>query len=279
MSNRDTAATLEYHEATKHSERSVRASRHFLDFENQPLAFKIYRDLETIPLSQRSPANDLPALEAISLCGAAPAAEAAEERIPDLATLSRTLYLSAGITKRKRYPGGETLFRAYPNTGALHHIDLYLVAGELPGLSAGVYHFSPHDFALRSLRGGDYRAVLVEASGRNPDLVRAPVIIASASTYWRNAWKYQARAYRHCFWDGGTLHANLLAVAGSEKLEPRLVMGFADRPVERLLGLDPEREGAIALVAVGRSGREAPPAPPVSELRLETEPLSRSEVD
>jgi SagB-type dehydrogenase family enzyme len=279
MSNRDTAATLEYHEATKHSEGSVRASRHFLDWENQPLAFKIYRDLETIPLPRSSPGDDLPALEAISPAGAAPAAEAAEERIPDLATLSRTLYLSAGITKRKGHPGGETLFRAYPNTGGLHHIDLYLVAGELPGLSAGVYHFSPHDFALRRLRGGDYRAVLVEASGRSPDLVRASVIIASASTYWRNAWKYQARAYRHCFWDGGTLHANLLAVAGSARLEPRLVMGFADRAVERLLGLDPEREGAIALVALGRSGRKVPPAPPLPELRLETEPLSRSEVD
>ena len=41
MANRDTAATLEYHEATKHRDRSVGASRHFLDFENQPLAFKI----------------------------------------------------------------------------------------------------------------------------------------------------------------------------------------------------------------------------------------------
>ena len=279
MSNRDTAATLEYHEATKHSERSVRSSRHFLDFENQPLAFKIYRDLEAIPLPQSFPANDLSALEAISPAVAAPAANGNDERTPDLATLSRILYLSAGITKRKRHAGGETLFRAYSNTGALHHIDLYLVAGELPGLSAGVYHFGPHDFALRRLREGDYRAVLVEASGRNPNLARASVVIASASTYWRNAWKYEARAYRHCFWDGGTLHANLLAVAGSAQLEPRLVMGFADRAVERLLGLDPEREGAIALVALGRSGRRAPSAPPLPELRLETEPLSVSEVD
>ncbi len=149
MSNRDTAATLEYHEATKHSERSVRASRHFLDFENQPLPFKIYRDLEAISLPQRFPGNDLPALEAISLPVAAPAANGGDERTPDLATLSRILSLSAGITKRKRYPGGETLFRAYPNTGALHHIDLYLVAGDLRGLSAGLYHFGPHDFALR----------------------------------------------------------------------------------------------------------------------------------
>jgi hypothetical protein len=167
MSNQDTAATLEYHEATKHSEQSVRTSRHFLDFENQPLSFKIYRDLEAIPLPQSFPENDLPALEVISPCGAAPAANGHDERTPDLATLARVLYLSAGITKRKRHAGGEALFRAYPNTGALHHIDLYVVAGELPGLSAGVYHFGPHDFALCRLREGDYRAVLVEA-GRVP---------------------------------------------------------------------------------------------------------------
>ncbi len=96
MSNRDTAATLEYHDATKHSERSVRSSQHFLDFENQPLAFKIYRDLEAIPLPQRFPGNDLPALEAISPPVAAAAANGDDERAPDLATLSRILYLSAG---------------------------------------------------------------------------------------------------------------------------------------------------------------------------------------
>ncbi len=279
MSNRETGATLDYHETTKHSAWSIRASRHFLDWQNKPIPFKIYRDLEAIPLPHASGWNDLPALRAISMPADAPVAVGAAERVPDLATLARVLTLSAGITKRKRYPGGEILFRAYPNTGALHHIDLYLVAGELPGLSAGVYHFGPHDFALRRLREGDYRGVLLEASGESADVARAAVVIASASTYWRNAWKYGARAYRHCFWDGGTLHANLLAVAASEALEPRIVMGFADRPVEQLLGLDPAREGAIALVPLGRSGRPAPAAPSVPALRLETEPLSRTEID
>ena len=121
--------------------------------------------------------------------------------------------------------------------------------------------------------------MLVEASGGNPDLARAPLVVASASTYWRNAWKYQARAYRHCFWDAGMLHANLLAVAETQGLEPRVIMGFADRPVEALLGLDPMREGALTLVALGRSDHAPPPAPALSELRLETEPLSGSEVD
>jgi len=278
MENRDTAAILAYHEATKHSEASIRGSRHGLDWGNQPLPFKIYRGLEPIQLVKDFPARDVPALAAIGRGAELPASDAGE-RIPDLSTLSRVLHLSAGITKRRRHPGGETYFRAHPNTGALYHVDLYLVAGDLPDLAAGVYHFGPHDFALRRLREGDWRGVLLAASGENADVARAPVVIASASTYWRNSWKYQARAWRHCFWDAGTLHANLIAAAAVEWLEPRVVLGWADRPVEQLLGLDPRREGAIALAPLGRTHRPQPPAPAVPRLLLETEPLSGSEVE
>jgi SagB-type dehydrogenase family enzyme len=279
MTNRDTRFALEYHEATKHSDSSIRTSRHFLDWENHPLPFKIYRDLKPIPLVWGYPPSDVPALAAISQGPGSPAEGAQDRQIPDLAALSRVLHLSAGITKRKRHGRGEFAFRAYPNTGALYHVDLYLVTGELPELAAGVYQFGAHDFALRRLREGDYRSVLLEASGENREIARAPVVVASASSYWRNAWKYRARAYRHCFWDGGTLHANLLAVAGTEDLEPGVAMGYADRPVERLLGLDPMREGTLTLVPLGRSDDSPPAAPEVSELRLATEPLSPSEVD
>jgi hypothetical protein len=148
MGNRDKQAILDYHEATKHSEWSVRSSRHALDWENQPLPFKIYRDLEPIPLSGDFPDRNVPALDAIAHNPEATRGAAAL-RIPDLASLSRVLFLSAGITKRKRHPGGEVYLRAYPNTGALHHVDLYVVAAELPDLPAGIYHFAPHDFALR----------------------------------------------------------------------------------------------------------------------------------
>src|SRR3990172_3333827 len=259
--NRDPRAALAYHAATKHSERSVRTSTHVLDWANQPIPLKIPVDLERIPLP-RFREGGVPALDAIA---EPPPLRSAP---PNLATLARVLQLAAGITKRKRHPGGEILLRAYPNTGALHHVDLYLVAGELPGLAAGVYHFAPDDFGLRRLRAGDYRALLVEASGGCPEIARAALLIASASTWWRNAWKYQARAWRHVFWDGGTLHANLLAAAASEGLGPRVVLGWADRPVERLLGLDPQREGALTLVPLGRSSRPPPTTPGMPELPL-----------
>jgi len=279
MLNRDTKAILEYHEATKHSEWSVRSSRHFLDWENQPLPFKIYRGLDAVPLRRDFPGKDIAIVDAIARSAVPRETGEGRERVPDLSKLSRVLYLSAGITKRRRHAAGTIYFRAYANTGALHHVDLYLVAGDLPDLAAGVYHFAPHDFSLYRLREGDFRAVLVEASGGSPDLIHAPVILASASTYWRNSWKYQARAWRHCFWDAGTLHANLLAAAATEELAPQVVLGWADAPVQQLLCLDPMGEGALTLVPLGRSRTPPPPPDELQALRLQTEPLSRNPLD
>ncbi len=276
MNERSADAVLAYHERTAHSESRLRSSPHFLDWDNQPLPFKVYRDLEPIPLPLELADPGVPALDAIA---ASPHATGSGERVPDLATLARVLFLAAGVVKRVRRPGGEMFFRAYPNTGALYHVDLYLATADLPGLRAGVYHFGPHDFALRRLREGDWRGALLDATGGSPDVARAPVVVASASTWWRNAWKYRARAWRHVFWDGGTLHANLLAAAASAALAPRVVLGFADAPVERLLGLDPAREGAIALVPLGVVARPPPPPAEPPPLALATQPLSFSEVD
>ena len=81
--NHDVEVGRRYHEETKHSEWSVRSSRHFLDWENQPLPFKVYRQLEPIPLVRSFAEGEASALDAI---GRDPArASAREERIPDLA--------------------------------------------------------------------------------------------------------------------------------------------------------------------------------------------------
>ncbi len=270
-SNRDLEATWAYHNGTKHSFQSIHSSRHSLDRQNQPLPFKVYPALEPIPLPRLEPSG-APAL-------ATSDSEPLGECVPGLGLLGRVLYYSAGITKRIRYPQGEMSFRAASCTGALYHIDLYLVCGDLPGLEAGVYHFGVHDFALRRLRRGDFRDELVKATAAEPAVAQAPVILACSSTFWRNAWKYQARTYRHCFWDSGTILANLLAVAAGHKLPARVVCGFVDSQVNRLLGLDPQREVALALVPLGRSSGRIGRAPAVEPLELETMPPSPSEVD
>lgn len=276
MVNDDLQAAWEYHNGTKHSDQSIRSSPHFLDWDNQPLPFKIYPRLDPISLPRPLASSHAAALRAI----AATNSDLAGPSVLTTQSLAEIFYFSAGVTKRMSYPGGEIYFRAAACTGALYHIDLYLVCADLPDLAAGVYHFGPHDFALRRLRRGDYRAFLAQASGEEPHLSSAPAVVVCASTYWRNAWKYRSRAYRHCFWDNGTMLANLLAVAAAHALPARIVVGFVDSEVSRLLGLDGEREGVISLVPLGHGSSSKPAsAPPLEPLALETQPLSSSEVD
>lgn len=264
--------SLSYHDATKHSPESIRRTAHRLDWSIMPRPFKVYLDLEGEPLPRDFTVSTLPALDAIG--GAA-----AGDGGVDLDALARLLHFSAGVLRRRAYPGGEVFYRAAACTGALYHIDVYVVAGDLPGLAAGVYHFGPHDFALRRLRDGDHRGVLAAASGANPAVAGAPATLVLTSTFWRNAWKYRARAYRHCFWDSGTILANLLAVAAAAGVPAQVALGFADAEVNRLLDLDVRREVSLALVALGRGDSCAAAAPAVEPLGLPTLPASEREVE
>jgi hypothetical protein len=98
------------------------------------------------------------------------------------------------------------------------------------------------------------------------------------STFWRNAWRYRERAYRHTFWDAGTSLSHILAVAASARVAATLVLGFADAAVNALLDVGGTRESAVALVALGHTEAAAPPAPEVGRLDLPTRPLSSAEV-
>lgn len=264
-----------YHDATKHSWESVRSGGRSLDWANRPFPFKVYPDAPAVPLPREVPAPALPALDAVARVRAAPA----HGRL-DPATLAQLLFFSAGLTKKRVYPDGEAFhFRAAASTGALYEVEVYVVAGAMAGLEPGVYHFCPGDFTLRRLRGGDWRGMLAEAASR-PDAVRgAPATLVLSAIYWRNTWKYEARAYRHFFWDSGTLLANLLAAAAAADLPASILLAFADAEVNRLLGLDDAREASLALVPLGEGAPLPPAAPPLEPLDLRTVPLSAREVD
>src|SRR5258707_11883088 len=101
MKNGDVQAAWSYHDGTKHSHWSIRNNPHFLDWANRPQPFKIYPNIEPIPLPRDVPQAGVAALSAIS--GLAPSSRA--DSVPDLQDLARILYFSAGITKQRKYPG------------------------------------------------------------------------------------------------------------------------------------------------------------------------------
>ncbi|MFZ0861550.1 MAG: SagB family peptide dehydrogenase [Candidatus Sulfotelmatobacter sp.] len=276
MNNREIPAAWKYHDGTKHSYWSIRNHPHFLDWANRPLPFKIYPKIEPLPLPRNVPQTGVAVLSAIS----EPVRSSQADSVPGVQDLARLLYFSAGITKQRAYPSGEIYFRAAACTGALYEIELYVVSSDLPGLDAGVYHFNPADVSLRLLRKGDFRRNLAQATAMEPAVAHAPATIICSGTYWRNAWKYQARTYRHFGWDNGTLLANMLAIATASGLPAEIVLGFVDAEVNRLLDLDTRREVSLCFVPIGRTSESSLPAlREAPALGLETIPLSEREVD
>jgi len=261
-----------FHDETTHTPYSVRTSSHTLEWDIKPFPFKIYAEVPALTLSREIDVLARPTLDVLD----APSPPATRLTLDALTAL---LFYSAGVTRKKTYPGGgEVLFRAAASTGALYQTELYVAAGDVDGLAPGLYHFCPGDFTLRRLREGDVRATLA-ASAAEPALARCAATLIVSAIYWRNTWKYQARGYRHLFWDSGTMLANTLAVSDALGLTPRVITGFVDAEVNHCLDLDPAREAALELLALGPEGAPAASPGPLPVLAHDVMPLSSAEVD
>ncbi|WP_114575489.1 SagB family peptide dehydrogenase [Saliphagus sp. LR7] len=269
---------LEYHGETNHSPREIRNADFSLDPRTKPRPYKVYEDLPRVELPSIRPPQG-PALDVISESRADPVTDAADG--PEefgreaLATLC---YEASGVIREiTTSDGREMAFRAASCTGKLYHVDLYAVCGDLADLAAGVYHFDPSRMALDVLREGDFRGIVANAVGGGGDgssgVADAPVTFVATSTWWRNAWKYRERTYRHAFWDSGTVLANLLAAAHATDWRAEVVAAFADDPIAELVGVDPGKEAPIALAPIG-NGDPVPDPHPVEPIDPTTEPLS-----
>jgi SagB-type dehydrogenase family enzyme len=262
----NTSAAAELHQRTKHTWQRIRANSRGLDWGNHPFPFKLYPDLEPLPLPRKLPDSSLPATQVLSGHSSAPASAL------DLAGLARLLFFAAGVTRILH----GVLFRAAPSAGALYPTELYAVCGPLADLPAGVYHFEPAEFALRRLRDGDFRAHLAAAASE-PAIAGLPLCLVLTGIPWRTTWKYRERGWRHLFWDAGAIVANLLAVAAAAGLRTRVLLGFVDQEVSGLLGLGQPEEYPLGLVTVAAPAAAAATGiPRLEPISQRTRPLSRS---
>jgi SagB-type dehydrogenase family enzyme len=247
------------------------------DWDIKPDLHKVYESAPATGLDRELPTEGIPALDALAATGER---DAASSVVPDRALLGRFGLLTNGSLDRAwtSQDGRVNHFRTAGGTGAQYHLELYFVCADLADLDAGVYHYSASDHSLRLLRAGDFRGALVAATGGEPAIAAAPVVLAMTSTFWRNAWRYRERAYRHAFWDAGTSLSHILSVAASARVGTKLVFGYADAEVDAVLGVDGIRESTVALVAMGQVDAPAPAAPALDRLDLPTRRLSPAEV-
>jgi SagB-type dehydrogenase family enzyme len=254
-----------YHAATAHSPRPRRREHVLAGFRpmvpgNRPAPFKRYRDVdrEPLPVELRPVAGEPGSLDV--LAGHATAGGAV-----DLDVLARLLYFSAGVT---RFAGGDPArvwFRASASAGNLHPLEVYVACGPGSGVGPGLYHFDPESYALGRLRPVDVRPHLARAAA-DPALAAADAVVVVTGIPWRTCWKYAERGWRHIWWDAGSMLANLLAVAEAHGVAARVVLGFVDRDVSGVLGIDGTSELPVAAVAIGAESLTTEPPTDVREL-------------
>ena len=270
LKNYETEASWKYHNGTKHPNGILLNRFHTYHSASRPTPYKRYKGAPQIKLAPGKQPGRVSALDAISTNVLHDDAQF----IPDIDLLSKILFFSGGITKTLKFvpPLGEVEFRAASCTGALYHIEMYVVCSDIPGLPAGVYHFNPKNNSLTVLRNGDYRQVLSDATANEPFVTHSPITLVFTDIFSRNSIKYQAREYRHAFWDCGTILANSLAVSNAYQMQYKLILGFVDSMINKLLGLDEKKEAVLAMLSLGHVKQEIPNSPPLDKI-AESEPL------
>ena len=262
MKNYETEAAWRYHNGTKHPNGPLLDILHRYHPASRPYPYKTYQDCPVLALSPDKSPGKVSALDAISCTSCEPSCAA-----PSLSLISKVLYFSGGITRTIPFPPplGSVEFRAASCTGALYHIEMYVVCSGLPGLEAGVYHYNPKDESLSALRTGDYGMVLGEAVAGRSSAPVSPATIVYTDIFSKNSIKYQAREYRHAFWDCGTILSNSLGMGCAHHIPHKVVLGFDDAMINGLLGIDGRGEAAVALLSLGTASVPTSPPPPLGK--------------
>jgi SagB-type dehydrogenase family enzyme len=209
----------EYHELTKHSVESLRRNRHYLDWANMPNPFRHYEDVPILDLPSDPPVPQISALEVLEgKVGNTSARGGAE-------FLSQLMFYSASISASKRVPssGSTYALRVNPSSGNLHPTEFHFYTHGLTDWVDGLYHYRPSSHMAEQRAIGEFGENLVDTS--------APLVFVLTSIAWREAWKYQNRAYRYCLHDIGHAWQALTLAARSIGCESFALGHFSDEKI------------------------------------------------
>jgi SagB-type dehydrogenase family enzyme len=118
----------------------------------------------------------------------------------------------------------------------------------MPQLAAGLYNYQSRTHSLLRFWDSDVWGSLQEACFWHPALDRTQLAIATTAIFYRSAWRYKDRAYRRIYLDTGHLLGNIELASALNHYRPYLIGGFTDEAIDRLLYLDAQQEGTIAIL-------------------------------
>lgn len=161
-----------------------------------------------------------------------------------LKDVSQLLWAAQGITHDDR-------LRTAPSAGALYPLELYLVAGDVLNLPAGIYHYLPRRHRLAVIRRGDFRSDLAAAAMHQDWLKDSAAILVFAAVEERTKAKYGARGPGYVRTEVGHAAQNVLLQAVALGLGGTPVGAFDDEWSAQVLDLAAD-EKILYWVPVGK---------------------------
>jgi SagB-type dehydrogenase family enzyme len=131
-------------------------------------------------------------------------------------------------------------FRTAPSAGALYPLEVYVVAGNVEGLPAGIYHYRPRQHVLVKITAGDHRQTLYRNALSQSAISNAPLSFVIAGIPRRTTGKYGDRGVRYVFMEAGHAAQNLCLQAVVLELGSVVIGAFSDRQVGNMLQLGKE---------------------------------------
>lgn len=161
-----------------------------------------------------------------------------------LTDLSQLLWAAQGITHGYG-------FRTAPSAGALYPLELYVVAGNVDGLTGGVYRFHTKEHQLIKHLDSDLRQQVSHNALNQDWMDQAAVILVFTAIDKRTTRKYGERGIRYVHIEVGHAAQNVFLQAVALQLGAAVVGAFDDQALQKLLDL-PEHERVLYLMPVGK---------------------------
>jgi SagB-type dehydrogenase family enzyme len=161
-----------------------------------------------------------------------------------LSEIAQLLWAAQGVSD----PRG---LRSAPSAGALYPLELYIVAENVDGLEAGVYHYRSEEHTLERVIKGKRRNRLYLAALAQECVKEAPAAVVITAVYERVTGKYGKRGVRYVHMEAGHAAQNFYLQAESLGLATVVVGAFSDRGVQKAIGAAKEEE-PLCIMPVGR---------------------------
>jgi len=161
-----------------------------------------------------------------------------------LEQVSQLLWAAQGITSPDE-------LRSSPSAGALYPIEIYVVAGKVSQLDAGIYKYDCKSHKLSLIKEGDKRSELSSASLGQDSVQNGAIDIVICGVYERTQVKYGSRAERYVFMEAGHVAQNIYLLGVSLKLGTVVVGAFDDESVKKIIEAQPN-ENPLYVMPVGK---------------------------